>query len=497
VPTPPIAVIDIGSNSGRVVVFRPTHQGHLEILADSREPLRLAREINRDGRIGDEAAERTVTAVRDFLAVARGAGATSVRAVATSAIREAENGASLVQRIHDETDIELEVIGGDREAAQAFLGATHGLPVESGLLIDVGGGSIEVTRFVHRGMVQAWTLPIGALRLSDRFLASDPPSEAELEDLRTHVRESLERARIPPIPEGAMLVGTGGTVRNVARVDERHRRYFIPHLHGYVVPFERVRAICATLAGRKLAKRREVAGLNADRADSVVGGVVAIETLMEHVGAPQMTVSAQGLREGVALAMLGRRVMRPFEVRRASLAGLAARFSAFDPGRAERRARIGAVLRQGLECDTTAEGAEALRVAATVLDMGRAVDYYDRFEEASRIVLSSDLIGFSHEHLAMAASILLQADGERPGKQLTAPLSKADRGWTRQAGVILALAEEVDRRTVPGHPAQISCRMDGKQAIIKAPALAAWDPRDITDRFRRAFRRRLRIEGKA
>jgi exopolyphosphatase/pppGpp-phosphohydrolase len=190
-------------------------------------------------------------------------------------------------------------------------------------------------------------------------------------------------------------------------------------------------------------------------------------------------------------------VMRPFEVRRASLAGLVGRFSAFDPARADRRARIGSVLRRGLECETTPEGAEALRVAATVLDLGRAVDYYDRFVEAGRIVLGADLIGFSHHHLAMAASILLQADGERPGKSLTAPLSKADRGWIGQAAVILALAEEVDRRTIPGQQAAVGCRIDGKHAIIGAPALAAWDPRDLAIRFRRAFGRRLKIEGEA
>jgi exopolyphosphatase/guanosine-5'-triphosphate,3'-diphosphate pyrophosphatase len=493
----PIAVIDIGSNSGRVVVFRPDHHGHLEILADSREPLRLAREINRGGRIGDEAANRAVTAVRDFLAVARGADAKVIRAVATSAMREAENGTALRQRIADETGVELDVIGGDREAANAFLGATHGLPVEQGLLIDVGGGSIEITRFAHRGMVEAWSLPIGALRLSDRFLTADPPTAAELDALRAHVVDVLRAARVPALGDGGRLVGTGGTVRNLARIDERRRRYFIPHLHGYVLPRDRVRDIGSTLAGRKLAKRRDVAGLNADRADSIVGGVVAIETLMGHVQAPAIMVSAQGLREGVALAELGHRVMRPAEVRRASLAGLAARFADFDEARADRRARIGSFLRRGLECQTTPEGAEALRVAAVVLDLGRAVDYYDRFQEAARMVLGADLIGFSHDHLAMAAAILLEADGERPAKALTASLTKADRAWTGQAGVILALAEEIDRRTIPGRPADVACRFDGKHAIITAPALAAWDPRDLDGRFRRAFGRRLTIEGGA
>jgi exopolyphosphatase/guanosine-5'-triphosphate,3'-diphosphate pyrophosphatase len=394
-----IAVVDLGSNSGRVSVFRPTSLGHLEILADARAPLRLAHDINEQGRIGDEAIERIIDAVRDFLAVASGAGAARIVAAATSAIREAENGSEVVDRIEAETGLRVDVVEGDREAAYAFHGAVHGLAVEDGLLFDVGGGSMELSRFVDRGMVRAWTLPLGSLRLSDRFVTTDPPSDEEISTLRKFVRETLEDAGLPSLGPDERLVGTGGTVRNLARVDERRHRHFIPHLHGYTLPGDRLAQVTGLLLARKAAKRRSTPGLNADRVDSIVGGAVAVEGLVEHVGASDVLVSAQGLREGAALAALGYGVMDPSAVRGASLAALAERFTTWDQDRARRRAEIAERLRETLVPDATGDDREALAEAATVLDIGRALDYYDRFEEAATVLLGADLAGYSHRHL--------------------------------------------------------------------------------------------------
>ena len=490
-----IAVVDLGSNSGRVSVFRPTSLGHLEILADARAPLRLAHDINEYGRIGEEALARIVEAVRDFLAVARGAGATRTVGVATSAIREAANGSEVVARIEAEAGLRVEVVEGDREAALAFHGAVHGLAVEAGLLFDVGGGSMEISRFAARGMVRAWTLPLGSLRLSDRFVTTDPPSEEEVSTLRKFVRETVEEARLPTLGPDERLVGTGGTVRNLARVDERRHRHFIPHLHGYSLPADRLAEVTALLLARKGAKRRSTPGLNADRVDSIVGGALAVEGLVEHIGANDVLVSAQGLREGAALATLGYGVMEPAAVRSASLAALAERFTTWDRERASRRADVAGRLQEALVPDAIAEDREALTEAATVLDIGRALDYYDRFEEAANVLLGADLAGYSNRHLAMVASILLEAGGDGPGKSFRTVLSKRDRDWTQQAGLILALAEEIDRRTAPGDRADAACTIGSKEAMIRAPALAAWQPRIVEERFRRVFRRRLRIEG--
>ena len=171
----PLAVIDVGSNSGRVVVLR-LHGAHIEILADARAPLRLAAEL-KDGKLRSAAIERTVAAMRDFRAIAEAAGVTRIAAVATSAVREASNRDDLIQAIASEVGIDVDIIDGEEEARFSFLGAVYGLAIENGCLVDIGGGSVEVSRFKDRELQESWTLPLGALRLSKRFLQTDPPTQ--------------------------------------------------------------------------------------------------------------------------------------------------------------------------------------------------------------------------------------------------------------------------------------------------------------------------------
>src|SRR2546426_4681479 len=232
----PIAVIDIGSNSGRIVAFRVHPGGHLEILADARAPLRLGRGLDRDGLLSGRAIDRTVEALRDFRSVAQGSGAARILAVATSAVRESANGRVLVSRARSELGLDLKVLDGRREALCAFLGAVHGLPVDHGLLLDLGGGSLEITHFRRRRTTRSWTLPLGALRVSDRFLADDPPRPAELRRLRDHVAKTLRKAGVPALAGDERLVATGGTIRNLAEIHRRTRDYPIASLHGYVLP---------------------------------------------------------------------------------------------------------------------------------------------------------------------------------------------------------------------------------------------------------------------
>ncbi|MGH2794526.1 MAG: Ppx/GppA family phosphatase, partial [Actinomycetota bacterium] len=153
----PLAVIDIGSNSGRMLVARSPTGEHVEVLAEERVPLRLARELRDSDKIGTDAIDRTIESIRDFLTLAKTAGVVRTLAVATAAVREASNATELLERIHRETGLEIEIVDGDREAALAFLGAVHSLPIEDGVLVDVGGGSVEIARFRGRRLEHVWT----------------------------------------------------------------------------------------------------------------------------------------------------------------------------------------------------------------------------------------------------------------------------------------------------------------------------------------------------
>jgi exopolyphosphatase / guanosine-5'-triphosphate,3'-diphosphate pyrophosphatase len=491
----PLAVIDVGSNSARMVVFRSRDGGHLDVVEDARAPLRLALELGDDGALGPQAIERTLEALRDFRAVALGAGATTTLAVATAAVREAADGMELVRRARQEVGIEIEVVDGDREAELGFLGAVHDLPVRTGLTMDVGGGSMDVARFQDRQLTGSWTLPLGALRLSSQFLASDPPTEKEIRRLVEEVTQAVREAGIPATRPGDSLVGIGGTVRNLAKIDRRRQEYPLPLLHGYVIPERRLRDLVAFLAGRRMARRRSVPGLNPDRADSIVGGAAAVHGVTDAVGADRLIVSSRGLREGIALRLLAEQVPSPVRVRAASVANLAGRFRTWDQKAGERRAQIASRLLETLDPEADPAIQEMLEHAALVLDVGRAMDYYERFEHAATIVTAADLGGFTHADLGRLTAILRQADDDTRLGQYGALLAKADREPVLRAATVLALADEINRRIPPGRPGSVACEWRNREFAVEAPVLAGWHPRGIAERFGKVFRRRLVVEA--
>jgi exopolyphosphatase/guanosine-5'-triphosphate,3'-diphosphate pyrophosphatase len=497
VAAPPrrVAVIDIGSNSARVVAYGLDTARQLHILASSRAALRLVRDVDRGHRLGDETVESVVATLRDFRAMARGAGAERIVGVATAALRDAENGPALMVRLHEELGFPVDVIEGEVEARYGFLGGVRGMPVEHGLLFDLGGGSLQVTRFFARVLDRAWSLPLGALRLSQSFLAGDPPSEEELRRLRKHVRRALQEAGVPVLRPGEDLVGTGGTVRNLAKIDARARGYPISRVHGYVLARDAARDIATSLASRRLEKRERVPGLSGERGDSIVGGAVAIETLMGEIGAAQVRISGQGVREGLAYSLLGESMPPPAEVRERSVLSLTSRFAGWDAEHAERRVAVAEALWGALAPAGGDEMREALRHGARVLDIGRAVDFFDRHEHTAEFVLASDLDGFAHRDIALLALVIRSAGDADVDPTRYAPLlRREDRDTVERMGVLLALADDLEERCAPGVPIALTGRMVEGGIVIEMPALLGWRPRALGKRFARAFGRELLVK---
>jgi exopolyphosphatase/guanosine-5'-triphosphate,3'-diphosphate pyrophosphatase len=493
-----VGVIDIGSNSGRIVVLHVGSEGHLEVLADSRAPLRLAHDLQEGSRLSGSTIQRTAEAVSDFMAIARSAGADRTVAVATAAVREAPNAQELLERIRDLAGLEVRIISGESEARFAFAGAVHGLAATSGLVFDLGGGSLELTRFRDRAPGRSWTLPLGALLLSDRFLSSDPPSERETDALREHVREALDEAGLGPIGPEEDLIGTGGTIRNLAKIDRHARVYPIPRLHGYVLTAKRLADIVSRLTSRPASRRRLVPGLNPDRADSIAGGSLAILTLMERVGASLLSISGQGLREGVALEGHSNPARSVEEIRGASVRALAARHSTWDAGRANRRASIAARLLESTEPDSGPEAQERLAHAAVLLDIGRSVDYYRRHHHAASMVVDSDLAAHSHRELALLASVIRTAGSERADWSMYRPLlDRTDRPMLTRHGLLLDLADQIEQRLPPGVPDEVWCEVQKRSVLLSAPVLDPWRRDALSRRFRASFGKRLQFERRS
>jgi exopolyphosphatase / guanosine-5'-triphosphate,3'-diphosphate pyrophosphatase len=403
-------------------------------------------------------------------------------------MRDAENGRQLIQRIRRELGIKVEIIDGDREARYGFLGAVRGLPVGSGLLFDLGGGSMQITRFANRKLGRDWSLPLGALRLSQAFLEEDPARPGELRRLREHVRDTLREAGVPSLRRGETLIGTGGTVRNLAKVDRRSRGYPVTRLHGYSLSGSRLRDLVDRLAVLTLRKREELPGLSDERADSIVGGAVAIAALVETVGAEAVLVSGEGVREGVAWSLISGDMPAAEEVRALSLQSLAARFDGASHAAGARRAAVAAALRRGLDPRSSAEMGEALDHACRVLDIGRSVDFFERHEHAADIVLATELDGFSHRQIALLAALLRRAGDQKADPRRLAPLVKGDdTEAVERAAVLLVLADDIEERCPRRRPIEVRCEIRKREAAVRVRGLLGWRPRQLGARFQRTF----------
>lgn len=447
----PVAAIDVGSNSVRVAIVAVDGDSHLEVIEEASATPKLIRDVQRDGTLSSSSIDEVCNILRDFQVIARGADADPVVAVATSAVRDATNSFEMVARVHSELGIRLRVVDGAEEARLAFLGAVHNLPVEHGLVIDIGGGSMEIMEFSKRTPRRSWTLPLGAVRLTSKFLGHDPPGQDELRALRDHLTDQIAAIGIQPLAPGGVLVGTGGTIRNIAKMARARHRYPISRLHGYAISRDSVRGIADLVRTHTQSERSDLPGLNEDRTDSIVAGALVLQAVVEQASAPLVMVSGQGLREGIALEARGGRLPVVRALREASIERAVMRFAPTYGQYARARTQTVEGLAHAAGFEGSAEIVEALSAAATLLDLGRGIDYYNRHRHTEALALAYGLPGWTHRELALICSIVRQADSEKydPVSEYRPLITTADRPLIAGAGTLLAVADEVERRVPP------------------------------------------------
>ncbi len=429
----PVAIVDLGSNSARVVVVEHPIPGVIEIVAEERLDLRLATELDEHSRLSDRGIARTIDAVGEFAAFAREAGADSIRVVATAAIRSARNRAELLARVHAELGLAIEVLDGSEEAEYAATGALHGLPIRSGVIVDIGGGSTEVARVIAGRIVGAWSFPLGALTASAEWLTEDPPTRKQLKAMRRMVAETLATSAPSGLAEGEELVATGGSTRTLARLAQRQAPYPIPRTHGYTLDSDTLRDVGAFLAGHSSVERCAIDGVRAGRADSIVGGAVILEEMMRHLGADRLTVASGGVREGVAMRAFGEPVPQPRLVRAVTVESLLRHYGVWDEDEMEVRAIRADTLSPDPIEDPFSETLEAARLAI----MLRALA--DAGIHPVDALLSEDLAGFDHTMLARVAAILHFIDGDKEAaRPFLALLPASEKRLLRRCGALLS-----------------------------------------------------------
>jgi exopolyphosphatase/guanosine-5'-triphosphate,3'-diphosphate pyrophosphatase len=297
-----VAVIDIGSNSTRLLVA-DVSDGRVTPIERRSTVTRLGRGVDLSGRLAAEAIEAACAAVDPYVATLQELGAEAVDAVATSAVRDAENGSAFIAELRERFALSARVLDGDEEARLTYLGATsEHSPAVPTLVLDIGGGSTEMV--VGKGREAAWhsSLQAGVVRHTERHLVADPPRAVELEALAADLRGLIETATTGA-PRAEAGIAVAGTPTSLAAIELELDPYDPKLVHGHVLELRSIQRMLSRLAAVPLAERQEIRGLHADRAPTILAGVVILVEAMRAFDLEQITVSEHDILYGAAIAL--------------------------------------------------------------------------------------------------------------------------------------------------------------------------------------------------
>jgi exopolyphosphatase / guanosine-5'-triphosphate,3'-diphosphate pyrophosphatase len=501
-----IAVADLGSNSFRLVVFTAA-DGWWKRTDEIYEAVRIGEGLAATGELGEAGMARAQATIEVFahFCAASGIEPDAVLAVATSAIRDATNSAAFLERAQQASGLRVRVLSGEEEARYGYLAAVNSTTLADGVMLDLGGGSMQLVHLVGRHARERDSWRLGAVRMSERFLPGEGPAKPkQVRELVGYVTAKLERA--PWLGRcGPRLVGIGGTIRNLAAAAQRDLEVPEAGVQGYVIARDELDRLVEELASRTPAERAKLPGIKPSRGDLILAGAVVVQTVMEVGGFEGIEVTEAGLREGVFFERhLGGDPPLFDDVRRASVVNLAAQYG-MDPDSSPHTAHV-ARLALGLFDELAAAGVhdgdpverELLWAAALLHDIGMTVDYDDHHKHSRYLVLNAGLPGFTQRELALIGQTVRYHRKGMPSLGPFGPLAiKGDEERLNHMATLLRLAEDLERSrdqlvraahvAVEDGTVRLALDSDGDDRVPR------WAAGREVELFARAFNRQLTV----
>jgi exopolyphosphatase/guanosine-5'-triphosphate,3'-diphosphate pyrophosphatase len=488
-----LAAIDIGTNSIRLVVAEVAADGAYSVLEEEREMTRLGHGLFKRGRLTSESMERSLAALTKMKTIADGFVVEELRAVATSAVREATNGRAFCQEVRRRCGLRVEVISGEEEAQLTLRSALRhfDLAGRSVAVVDIGGGSMEVTLAAGAVVDEVYTLPLGAVRLTEMYGGDGELSPKRWRRLRRAIDRVLEeRLGRPPFhPE--MMIGSGGTFTNLAEMAKAEREGTTKNVQGYALSRAEVVHMLHRLRATPLDVRRQTPGLNPRRADIIVAGAAAVSRLAKRLGTQQIFVNTGGLRDGLLLAMIAERLpaaeaSRP--ANRLESVRAFARKCRSGERHCEQVALLAGEIFDGVHerFDVPADARELLTAGALLHDIGYMINHAKHHKHAYHLILHGDLQGFTQREIDVIANVARYHRKAFPRKRHEnfARLDRGDRRLVRVLAGILRVADGLDR-THTQRVTGVTCEV--RRGQIRLSLQAPSDPRvEIWDAERKA-----------
>lgn len=508
-----LAVLDIGTNSIHMVLAEVEPDFSYKILDRYKDVTRLGDGTFKTHRLPEAAMRRGLDVIKTQVTLARNKGYKRIRAVATSAVREAKNGGEFLKAVSKQTGLTVRVVTGQEEARLIYLGVQHSmeLPDKPVLVVDIGGGSVELVAGNREVMLQGQSVKLGAIRLKDLHLHRDPPTDSTVEELQRTIDMEIDAAlQRLKTKEFHQVIGTSGMIGNLAEIVHLRRTGKpLPQINLATVDLKEIAQTEELLKQTSLKDRIGIPGLDAKRADLLLPVTMVLRTLLQRIGHETLTVSDKAIREGIIYDFIQRhqegiRAEQEIpNVRRRNVLYLAERCR-YPQAHSHHVARLaGQLFDQTTALHRLGERErEWLEYAALLHDIGYLINPRQHHKHTHYLITNSDLDGLTAEEIEVIANIARyhrRALPELKHKPYQS-LSLKNRRSVQKLSALLRIADGLDRsqfavvqklKVKPGNPVRILLY------TTSDPELEMWAARSRADLFARVFRRAVNFSAHA
>lgn len=500
-----IGIIDLGSNSARLVIVSLFADGYFMVVDELKESVRLGQDMERDGFLKPARVAETIKTLKMFKKLCDASGVTRVIAVATAAVRRAKNQRSFLDEIQATCGIKIRVLSAEEEAVLVYRGVINTMDVPKGIVLEIGGGSIKIIYYNRRNMLNYVVLPFGAVTLTGMFEDEKLKPEQQAKKIEDFFTEELKKVEwMKELDPDVQMIGVGGSFRNLFKISKIVHKYPLDTVHNYKMPVEDFTPVYDMIKVLDLDKKKKIKGLSAERADILPAALAVIKSFVKFIGVDSFTFSGAGLREGIMFNQaLPITVEKPIaDVLNYSLTALV-RYYDCDVKHVEHVVNLSIQLFKQLRVlhKFPRQYLRILKVAAMLHDCGMRIKFYNHQRHSWYMILNATLYGVTHRDIVLAAFTACCHKKEDINPYDWARyrdiVTDDDLEVVKKLGVMLRIAESLDR-SGSGTIKSINCDILGDSVIMKTEVdgdamLEIRNAMTAATEFRKSFHKNLEI----
>ncbi len=479
-------------------------ENHYMVVDELKETVRLGQDMDRDGFLKPARIAETIKTLKMFKKLCDASNVERIIAVGTAAVRRAKNQNSFLDEIRVSCNITIRVLSEEEEALLVYRGVINSMDIPKGLILEIGGGSTKVIYYNRRNVLGYANLPFGAVTLTDLF-ASDPTPEEAAKHVEEFFTEQLKTLPwLKEVDPEAQMIGVGGSFRNLFKINKLIRKYPLDTAHNYKLATEDFVSIYDTLKVLDVDKRKKIKGLSPNRADIMPAASAIIKAFVDYMNIQTFTIGGCGLREGLMINQaLPITQEKPISDVLSYSLDRHVKYYGCDPKHVENVMMLSVQLFKQLRVlhKFNRQYLKVLKIAASMHDCGRRMQYYNHAKHSRYAVLNSTLYGATHREIVLAAFVAGCHNREdlplNEWVKYKDIVLEEDLDAVKKLGVLLRIAESLDRSQC-GVVTGVNCDVLGDSVIMKTivtgdAALEVRDASMANPEFKKAFKKNLEI----